>query len=495
MHDWRAEVRARLAGTDLDPHVHADVVDEIAQHLESQFAELAPALGPAAARNRLIAELRDRGFDQAVTSRLRRNRPNATDVWTRGSVVRDIRHGFRSLRRTPGMLAAGVVALALGIGLTTVMYSVIYGLVIKGLPFEDPSRIAMIYRADPTGEGREDLVPFGDFVRYRAEQRAFTSFGGYTGGTASVSGGDHPERVSVGRVTAGALDVTGARPVLGRVFKATDDAPGAPPTAIIAYAMWRDRFALDSGVLGKSLRVNDRVHVIVGVMPDGFSFPDKQKLWLPMQLDSAAFRAGEGTALNVVARLRPGASFEAANVELATLSERLSREGADTAATRTLAQPFVRATIPARVYSLLYAMLGAVFLVLLVACANVANLLLDRAVNRTREVAIRVALGASRGAVIRQSLVESSLLAAIAAVLGTVTGRRRRAPRSIGRWARCRPIFHSGRTSGSMHRCWCSSSRSRRSRAVASGLLPALHAARVDVEHDSSRTSLTRPRR
>jgi putative ABC transport system permease protein len=417
MHDWRADVRARLAPAGLQPADENEIVEEVAQHLEAQFADLAPLAGESAARDQLLAQLREQSFDAAAARRRRSGRP--LRVWPSGSVLRDFRYGLRSLRRSPGMVAAGVAALALGIGLTTVMFSVIYGLLIKGLPFADPSRIAMIYRTDPTGRGQEDLVPFADFVRYRAAQRSFAAFGGFYGGTANVSGGDRPERVEVARVTAGVLDVTGVRPVLGRPFALADNAPDATPTAMLGYTMWRDQFALDSNVVDKSVRVNGRPYTIIGVMPEGFQFPQSQKLWLPVQLDVAALLPGQGTAVTIVARLRKGVPYETANAELSSLSHRLAAESADTAATRDGAQPFIRATMPARVYALFDAMLGAVFLVLLVACANVANLLLDRAANRTREIGIRVALGASRLAIVRQSLVESTILAMLAAVVGT----------------------------------------------------------------------------
>jgi putative ABC transport system permease protein len=418
MHDWRAEVRTRLSLAGLHPEDEAEIVEEIAQHLESQFAELAPRIGADAAREQLLTELRDEGFDEAVADRRRRGAARRQPTWTSASVLRDVRYGLRSLRRAPGLMAAGVSALALGIGLTTVMFSIIYGLLIIGLPFPSPDQIALIYRTDPTGRGQEDLVPFGDFTRYRAAQRSFSAFGGYDGLTANISGGDRPERVAVGRMTAGALDVTGIRPLLGRTFTAADDAPGAPPTAILGYSLWRERFGEDTSVINKTLRVNGTPYAIIGVMPERFEFPRDRQLWLPLQLDPARYRVGEGTPLNIVARLHDGVGFEQANAELATLSRRLASEPSDSAAIRDAVMPFVRAMMPARVYALFYAMLGAVFLVLLVACANVANLLLDRAANRTREIGIRVALGASRIAIVRQSLVESGILALMAAIVG-----------------------------------------------------------------------------
>ena len=418
MHDWRAAVRERMAGARLDPETEAGIVEEIAQHLESQFADLAAKIGAANARAQLLAELKDRAFDEAVRGRARRSRPSRAGLWGRSSIGRDVSYALRSLRRTPGVVASGVAALALGIGLTTVMFSIIYGLLIKGLPFPHADRIAMIYRADPSGRGEEDLVPFGDFVRFQAEQQSFEAFGGFTRAAVNVSGGDRPERVDAARMAGAALDVPGVRPLLGRSFAATDLAPGAPPTAVLGYAFWRDRFARDSTVLTKAVHVDGVAYSVIGVMPGGFSFPESEALWLPMQSDPATTSPGRGTGLVVVGKLRKEAEYRRANAELRRLALRLERENADTGASRTLAQPFLRGQMPTRVYALLYSMLGGVFLVLLVACANVTNLLLDRAVKHTREIGIRLALGASRTAVVRQSLVESSILAAVAAVLG-----------------------------------------------------------------------------
>jgi predicted permease len=480
MHDWRAEVRARLADARLLPDDETEIVEEVAQHLEQQYAELAPRIGASAARERLLEQLRDRAFDDAATRRRRRARPSSTVAWGSPTMLREIRFAIRSLKRSPGMVGAGVAALALGIGLTTTMFSIIYGLLIKGLPYADADRIAVIYRVDARGRGEEELVPFGDFVRYRAEQRSFARFGGYEQGLVNVSGQDRPEQMNAVHVSAGVLAVPGVAPLLGRVFAAGDYAPNAPPTAIISFATWRDRFAGDTAAIGTALRVNRRPYTIIGVMPEGYEFPRSAQLWLPLQLDTAAFAPGQGTPLTIVGRLEPGVPYERANAELAVLSKRLVAMGSDTTARRDLAQPFVRAMIPGRVYSLLYGMLGAVFLVLLVACANVANLLLDRATNRTREIGIRLALGASRMAVIRYSLVESSILALLAAVVGAGLAQLGitafvRATANVGEappfWMDVR--LHAPVLLFVLALAFVAS--------LVSGVLPAIHSARLDI--------------
>ena len=417
--DWRADVRARLQNANLAPDDQADVIEEIGHHLEQQFAELAPRIGAAAARDQLLAQLRDDELETALDGKRRLKKPSRARVWSSSSLLRDVRHGTRSLRRSPGTVVAGSAALALGIGLTATMFSIIYGLLIKGLPFDEPARIAIVKLIDPRQPGVDALVSLGDFARYRVQQRSFETLAAYATATVNVSGGDRADRVESARVTVGVLETPRVRPTLGRTFGEADVNPAAPPTAILGHALWRDRFASSPDVVGKTLRVNGRPHTIVGVMPPSYEFPYNTRLWLPIQENLAAVAPGQGDGVSLVGRLRPDMTYDNANAEFTGLTQRLAalRPPADSNL-RIAVLPFVRASVNPRVYSLLYGMLGAVFLVLLVACANVANLLLDRAANRTREIGIRTALGASRLAIVRQLLVESGILAAVAAVIG-----------------------------------------------------------------------------
>lgn len=416
--NWRAEVRARLKSANLHPQDEAELVDEIAEHLDAQFADLAAKIGADAAHKRLRAELRDVALDDAISRRRRRARPAPLRTWSSGALWRDVYYGLRSLRRSPGVLAAGTAALALGIGLTTMMFSIIYGTIIKGLPFDDPSRIAYLsYDDRPTGN-RDVGVPLGDFQRYVARQHSFEAFGGLYAGSATITGGDRPDRIGIAHATAGVFDVLAVRPLLGRTFVPRDNDADAPPTAILSYSIWRDRYTADSTAIGKTVRVNGQPYTIVGVMPEKFEFPEAARVWLPLQLD-ATLAAGEGTALNVIGRLRTDVDYERVNTEVRGLMKQMAAERARPTTAEAVVSPYVRATMPHRVYTLLYAMLGAVMLVLLVACANVTNLLLDRTLGRTREIGIRTALGATRLAVVRQSLVESAILSVLAAIAGT----------------------------------------------------------------------------
>src|SRR5215204_590741 len=277
--DWRADIRARIAAARLHPQDEAELVEEVGQHLEEQFAELASKIGAGAAREQLLTQLRDPEFDEALARRRRRARPTASRTWTATSAWRDVRYGVRSLRRSPGTVGAGVAALALGIGLVTVMFSVIYGTLIRGVPFEHGDRIAGIYYADPARE--DDQIPLADFVHYRTAQQSFEALGAYFLGTANVSGGDRPDRIGTARLTAGVFDVTAVRPRLGRTFTPSDNDPAAPATAVLSHAIWRDRYASDSAAIGQTLRVNGRPYTIIGVMPDGFVYPlPSTRVWL-----------------------------------------------------------------------------------------------------------------------------------------------------------------------------------------------------------------------
>ncbi|HEY4305199.1 MAG TPA: ABC transporter permease [Gemmatimonadaceae bacterium] len=422
-YDWRVDVRARLDGVPLTPEAEAQVIEEVALHLEEQYEELSMREDPHTARERLLAQLREQSFDH-VASGKRRGGSFARRIGLRfeaaGGMRRDVAHAVRSLLRNPGVAIPGVVALALGIGLTSAMFSVVYSTLLRGLPYRASDRIAMVNQVEPTRPGDEqDAISLPDFDAYRARQQSFELFGAYYLGSANVSGGDRPDRLASARVTPDAMDLTSVRPILGRPLSTRDDAIDAPLVALIGYQTWRDRFAGDSGIIGKTIRVNDRIHRIVGVMPPGFSYPNQVELWMPLRVDRSSPGAAMTTVMTV-GRLRRGVGIPAANADLRTIAEGRAAERTEssTHTMRPLVQTFVRNTIRSQVYAILYAMLGAVGLVLIVACANVANLLLHRAADRTKEIGVLSALGASRGAIIRRALVESGLLALVGAALG-----------------------------------------------------------------------------
>ena len=337
------------------------------------------------------------------------------------SLLRDVRYALRSLRKAPGLTAVSVLALTLGIGLTTTMFSIVYGALLKGLPYPDGDRIMIVSRANPARNIRQAGIPIQDYFDYKTQQKSFSEFAGYTSGTIFVSGDEKAERFDGSWITANTISMLGVTPILGRNFNTTEDTPQGAKVAILSYSMWHDRYASDNKIIGRVIRVNGVPTVVVGVMPEKFEYPNNDKIWLPLQTDPATTKRSDGQQLQVVAKLKPDASFDQANVELATIAKRLaaSYPEADEGFT-TSAHSFVDVFIGPQPRQLLFTMLGAVFFVLLIACANVANLLLDRAAHRTKEVGVRTALGASRGAVVRQFLAESLVLSLAATVLGIV---------------------------------------------------------------------------
>jgi len=337
---------------------------------------------------------------------------------------RDIRLGFRTLAKSPGLSLVSTIALAMGIGLTTMMFSIIYGAMLRGLPYEGGDRISIVWRANAAQDIERSSLPIQDYLDFKAQQQSFERFGAYTGGTMNVSGTDRAERYAGSWITAGVLEMTGVQPQLGRVFREGEDVVGGPQVAVIGHSMWQERFGGQASALGSVIRVNGMPFEVIGVMPPEFDFPDGGQLYLPMQFDPLADPRGEGQFLQVIGKLKPEVSLDQANVEMATIASRLATQYPESNEGFTAySTGYVDAFIGDEPRTMLWAMLGAVFFVLLIACSNVANLLIDRAAHRSKEVGVRTALGASRGQIIRIFLSEALVLAFGGAVLGIVIAK------------------------------------------------------------------------
>jgi len=339
-------------------------------------------------------------------------------------LLRDIRYGIRSLLKSPGLTLVATLALTLGIGLTTTMFSIVYGALMKGLPYPDGDRIMIIQRANPSRGIRGSSLPIQDYFDFKSQQRSFTDLAGFSSGTIYVSGDEKAERFDGSWITANTFDIIGVRPFLGRNFAAGEDTPQGEKVAILAYSTWKERYNGDPKILGKNIRVNGIPYSVIGVMPDGFAFPNNDKIWLPQQTDPLVGKRGDGQYLQTVGKLKPGISLDQANVDVATIAQRLASEYKDSNEGFTAnAMKFTDNYVGKEPRQLLFTMLGAVFFVLLIACANVANLLLDRAAHRTKEVGVRTALGASRSAVVRQFLAESLVISLLATVFGILVAQ------------------------------------------------------------------------
>jgi predicted permease len=340
------------------------------------------------------------------------------------AVLRDIRYGARSLRKSRGLAAVAVLALTLGIGLTTTMFSIVYGALIKGMPFPDPDRLVSVQRQNLSRGNDRMSTPIHDFLDYRAQQRTFSRIAAYTQGTVNISGAEKAERYEGAWATADLFDVLQVRPQLGRTFTRQEETPGLGNVAVLSHSIWQDRYAGDPAIIGNAIRANGQPYTVIGVMPPNFQFPDRQAIWMPVQLDATKLERGSGSWLHVIGRLKPGVSLDAANTDVNAIARRIATEyKATNEGVTATARPIIESQIGPQPRRLLWTMLGAVSLVLLIACANVANLLLDRAAHRTKEVGIRTALGASRLAVVRQFLAEALVLALAGAVFGAVVAQ------------------------------------------------------------------------
>ncbi len=331
----------------------------------------------------------------------------------------DLRFGMRMLLKTPGLSLVAVITIALGVGLTTYTYSSLDGTVLRGLPVPGADRLMFVdERIDRLGI-EQNSVPLHDFLDLRESQSVFEDVAAYNWTSFNLAGDDAPpERVSGAAVSANALELVGVPPLLGRVFRAGEDAPDAPPRIVLSSDLWRNRFGADPSVVGRTIRVNGESTEVVGVMPDGYHFPFEAVAWMPYHFDPAT-TPRRAAFLEVFGRRKAGVSEEAVSGALNRISRDIEavypQENEDV---RLWVAPFAERYMPPQITAVMFLMLAATFGVLLIACANVANLLLARASMRGREVAIRTALGASRGRVVRQLMAEALVLAVVGGVVG-----------------------------------------------------------------------------
>jgi putative ABC transport system permease protein len=337
-----------------------------------------------------------------------------------GSFLRDLRCGVRVVLKRPGLSLAVVATFGLGIGLTTTVFSIVNGALFRGLPFPDAEAIVLVGRTNPARGFDFMGVEVHDYLDFRDQQTAFSGFGALSMGPVNFAEGNGPpERLTGGFFTCGVFDMLRVRPLVGRLFLEEECRPDADPVILIGYDLWQQRFEGSPDVLGRSVLAHGESRTIVGVMPEGFMFPDREQVWLPLVLDPGATLRGQGPAYMVVARLADGVTPRDAQARLAAVSSRLEEAYPETdGGLGVTVQTFTERLAGGGIVSLLLAMLGGVLGVLLIACANVANLLLARAAGRAREVAVRRALGAGRAAVVRQLMVEVLLLALLGGTLG-----------------------------------------------------------------------------
>ena len=339
-----------------------------------------------------------------------------------GGLWEDVRFGLRMLVKSPSYTAIAVAALALSIGANTAVFSAANALLLQPLPVEDIDRLVVPVTL------REGFDPFGspflEYAAYRDRGHSFASIGIARAGSFNITGRNEPERVRGATITANYLSTLGTKPLLGRTFTADDDRPGGPPVALISYGLWQKHFGGNGDVISKSVSLDGRSYNIIGVMPPGFDVPGIADVWMPFQLDIDSLPLTERAATNnaIIARLRPGVSLVQADAELKAIARQLEQEYPNfrrgwTVKVVSLRQDLL-GDLEGRVRRALFALIAGVAFLLLICCANVANLQLARGVARERELVLRRALGAGRWRIARQLLTENLLLAGIGGMAG-----------------------------------------------------------------------------